>query len=296
MASDPTPDLIPYLDGAKALHIGASPRIAVEHIGDGPLVVFLHGIGGDRSTWAHQMAAFAANGYCAAAWDTRGYGDSDDYDGALSFTDIADDLARVLDAFAVNTAHIVGTSMGGRISLEFYANHPDRFATLTLAGVHASFGSFSPEKQRAFVAARSKPLIEDGLEPADIAPGAIGRLVGPNASEDARTRAIAAASRLHKQSYIKTVEATTQFDREHVLAEIAVPTLVIGGEFDPLTPPAMTRKIAADIDGAEYHLIYDVGHLGNLENPVEFNRLVDQFLARYRDRANIAADPRILAG
>jgi 3-oxoadipate enol-lactonase len=288
--------LTPYVDGAKALHIGSTPRIAVEHMGDGPLVIFLHGIGGDRSTWAHQLTAFAASGYCAAAWDTRGYGDSDDYDGALSFTDIADDLARVLDAFAVSTAHIVGTSMGGRISLEFYASHPDRFATLTLAGVHASFGHFSPEKQKAFVAARSKPLMEDGLEPADIAPGAIGRLAGPNASEDARMRAIAAASRLHKQSYIKTVEATTQFDREHVLAEITVPTLVIGGEHDPLTPPDMTRKIAADIDGADYQMIYDVGHLGNLENPVEFNRLVDQFLARYRDRANVAADPRILGG
>jgi 3-oxoadipate enol-lactonase len=292
--------LTSYVDGAKALHIGSTPRIAVEHMGDGPLVFFLHGIGGDRSTWAHQLTAFAGTdlgaGYCAAAWDARGYGNSDDYDGALSFTDIADDLARVLDTFAVDTAHIVGTSMGGRISLEFYANHPDRFATLTLAGVHASFGNFSPEKQKAFVAARSKPLLEDGLEPADIAPGAIGRLGGPNISDDARMRAIAAASRLHKHSYIKTVEATTQFDREHVLAEITVPTLVIGGEFDPLTPPDMTRKVAADIDGADYHMIYDVGHLGNLENPVEFNRLVDQFLARYRDRANIAADPQILAG
>ena len=293
--------LTPYLDGAKALHIGASsqfgaPRIAVEHIGAGPLVMFLHGIGGDRSTWAHQMTAFAANGYCAAAWDTRGYGDSDDYDGALSFTDIADDLARVLDAFAVNRAHIVGTSMGGRISLEFYANHPDRFATLTLAGVHARFGAFSLEAQRQFVDARRKPLIEDGLDPVDIAPAVIGKLAGPNSPDDARTRAIAAMARLHKHSYIKTVEATTQFDREHVLGEIAVPTLVIGGEFDPLTPPDMTRKVAADITDAEYHLIYDVGHLGNLENPVEFNRLLDQFLARFRDRANVAADPEILAG
>ena len=261
-----------------------------------PLVIFLHGIGGDRSTWAHQLTAFAEAGYCAAAWDARGYGDSDDYDGPLSFTDIADDLARVIDAFAVDKAHIVGTSMGGRISLEFFAHHPDRFATLTLAGVHASFGHFSPEKQKAFVAARSKPLIEDGLEPADLAPGAIDRLAGPHASEDARTRAIAAASRLHKHSYIKTVEATTQFDREHVLAEIDVPTLVIGGEVDPLTPPDMTRKLAADIPSAEYPMIYDVGHLGNLENPVEFNRLLDQFLARFRDRANVAADPKILAG
>ena len=292
--------LTPYADGAKAMRIGhhsrTVPSIAIDYIGDGPLVIFLHGIGGDRSIWAHQLFAFAKAGYCAVAWDARGYGGSDDYDGPLRFTDIADDLARVMDAFAVNKAHIVGTSMGGRISLEFFANHPDRLATLTLAGVHASFGHFSPEKQQAFVAARSKPLIEDGLEPADIAPGAISRLAGPNVSDDARSRAIEAASRLHKHTYIQTVEATTQFDREHVLGEIDVPTLVIGGEFDPLTPPDMTRNLAANINGAEYHMIYDVGHLGNLENPVEFNRLLEQFLARFRDRANVAADPEILAG
>ena len=139
-------------------------------------------------------------------------------------------------------------------------------------------------------------MIEDGLDRSDIAPACISNLVGPNFSEDARTRAIAAASRLHKHSYIKTVQATTCFDREHVLAEISVPTLVIGGEFDPLTPPDMARRSADDIHGADFQLIYDVGHLGNLENPIEFNRLVEQFLARYRHRANVAADPRILAG
>lgn len=284
----------PYLEGASVRHIGPAPRIAVEYAGAGPLIVFLHGIGGDRSTWAPQLSYFAENGYCAAAWDTRGYGDSDDYDGALRFSDIADDLARVLDAFAVDRAHIVGTSMGGRISLEFHAHHADRFATITLAGVHARFGDFSPEEQRAFVEARRKPLVEDGLEPSDIAPGAVARLAGPNVSDAAKARAIAALSRLHKESYVKTVEATTGFDREHVLGEITVPALVIGGEFDPLTPPDMTRGVAAKIAGAQYHMIYDSGHLANLEDPVEFNRLLDGFLSAYRDRANVAMDPALL--
>lgn len=285
----------PYAKGARAIRIGPAPEIAIDYAGSGPLIVFLHGIGGDRSTWRPQMEAFSDR-YTVAAWDARGYGDSDDYDGPLRFADMADDLTRVLDAFAVGRAHIVGTSMGGRISLETYARHPDRFATLTLAGVHARFGSFSPEAQRDFVEQRRKPLMEDGLEPADLAPRVVGKLAGPNASAAARDAAIAAMSRLHKESYIKTVTATTTFDREAILAEIAVPTLVIGGEFDPLTPPALTRKVADAIPGAEYHRIYDVGHLGNLENPVEFNRLLDNFLSRFRDRANVAADPAVLLG
>ena len=285
----------PYAAGARAIRVGPAPEIAIDYAGSGPLIVFLHGIGGDRSTWRPQMEAFLDR-CTVAAWDARGYGDSDDYDGPLRFADMADDLARVLDAFAVGCAHIVGTSMGGRISLEAYARHPDRFATLTLAGVHARFGSFSPEAQRDFVEQRRKPLMEDGLEPADLAPRVIGKLAGPNASAAARDAAIAAMSRLHKESYIKTVEATTSFDREAILGKIAVPTLVIGGEFDPLTPPALTRKVADAIPGSEYHPIYDVGHLGNLENPVEFNRLLDNFLSRFRERANVAADPAVLLG
>lgn len=291
--SSRTDILTAYAPGAKARRFGPAPRIAIDYAGAGPLVVFLHGIGGDRSTWAQQLPAFADR-YTAVAWDARGYGDSDDYEGPLRFADMADDLARLIDGFAVGQAHIVGTSMGGRIALEAYARHPDRFATLTLAGVHASFGSFSPEKQRAFVDQRRKPLQEDGLTPAEIAPGAVARLAGPNVSEDAKAAAIAAMSRLHVDSYIKTVTATTGYDREHVLAEISVPTLVIGGEHDPLTPPDLTREVADKIAGAEYRTIYDVGHLGNLENPVEFNRLLDAFLAKYRERANVAADPEVL--
>ncbi len=294
MNKNSTSAFAPHVEGANVIHIGIAPRIAVEYIGEGPLVMMLHGIGGDRSTWAHQLLHLAESGYCAAAWDARGYGDSDDYDGPLSFTEMARDLSNVLDAFAVDKSHIVGTSIGGRISLETYANFPDRFASLTLAGVHARFGAFSPEVQRNFVELRCKPSIQGGLSPADLAPKIIGNLAGPNAPEDSKSRAIAAMSRLHVNSYIKTVESTTKFDREHVLSELVVPTQVIGGEFDPLTPPDLMREIAETIDGADYHLMYDVGHLGNLENPLEFNRLLTQFLARYRDQANIAADPDIL--
>ena len=296
MNKDSTSAFEPYVEGANVIHIGTAPRIAVEYIGEGPLVLMLHGIGGDRSTWAHQLLHLAESGYCAAAWDARGYGDSDDYDGPLSFTEMARDLSNVLDAFAVDKSHIVGTSMGGRISLETYANFPDRFASLTLAGVHARFEAFSPEAQRNFVELRRKPLIQGGLSPADLAPKIIRNLAGPNAPEDSKSRAIAAMSRLHVNSYIKTVESTTKFDREHVLSELVVPTQVIGGEFDPLTPPDLTREIAETIDGADYHLMYDVGHLANLENPLEFNRLLTQFLSRYRDQANIAADPNVLIG
>ena len=282
-----------YAAGARAMRIGPAPRLAVEYAGAGPLVVFLHGIGGDRSTWAPQIEAFSER-FCVAAWDARGYGDSDDYDGPLDFADMADDLAHLLDAFAVDRAHLVGLSMGGRICLEFCVHHAHRIATLTLAGVQARFAAFDETARREYLDVRRRRLIDEGLSPADIAPDVIGRLIAPGASDEARRRAVAGMSRLHTGSYLKTLEATTRFDREHVLGDIAVPTLAIGGEHDPLTPPDLVRSIADRIPGAEHHMIYGAGHLSNLEHPVEFNRLLDGFLARYRERANTALDPALL--
>ena len=114
--SDPTPETTP----AIAL-IGPAPKIAVDYAGQGDLVVFLHGIGGNRRNWRAQLPVFAAAGFRAVAWDARGYGDSDDYDGPLDFYAFRDDLARVLDHFSAETANIVGLSMGGRIAASFHA-------------------------------------------------------------------------------------------------------------------------------------------------------------------------------
>ena len=127
----------------KTIRIGPAPRVAVDHAGHGPFLMFLHGIGGNRDNWADQLPVFAEH-FQVAAWDARGYGDSDDYDGPLSFADVSRDLIRVLDHFKVTRAHLVGLSMGGRIAQEFTALFPARVATLTLADTHASFKDFPP--------------------------------------------------------------------------------------------------------------------------------------------------------
>src|SRR5207247_784519 len=78
--------------------ISPAPRLAVDRTGDGPLVVFLHGIDGNRTNWRDQLGVFAAH-FTAAALDARGYGASDDYAGPLAFDDFAGDLRRVLDHY-----------------------------------------------------------------------------------------------------------------------------------------------------------------------------------------------------
>lgn len=268
--------------GTKVEKIGGPPRVAVEHAGSGELVVFLHGIGGNRTNWHDQLGAFAPH-FHAAAWDARGYGDSDDYDGPLIFEWYADDLTHVLDHFKAARAHVIGLSMGGRIAMDFAARYPQRLLTLTLCDTHKGFAGFSEEKKRAFIASRKEPLLA-GKEPKDIAEPVARTLVGPNASEAAFRRLVDSMSRLHKESYIKSIEASVMMDLRSDLGAIAVPTHVVVGSEDRLTTVAMAREMAAEIPGAELTVIDDAGHLVNIEKPAEFNAAALAFLRRHAGR------------
>lgn len=98
--------------------VGPSPRIAVDYLGAGQHIIFLHGIGGNRLNWARAMAALSPQ-FLVMARDARGYGASDDYLGALTDDDFIADFARVLDYFEIDQCHIVGLSMGVSIAIDF---------------------------------------------------------------------------------------------------------------------------------------------------------------------------------
>lgn len=259
--------------------IGPAPRIAVEYAGAGEVVIFMHGIGGNRRNWYSQLPAFAPS-FKAVAWDARGYGDSDDYEGPLNFGSYADDIVRVLDHFGAKRAHVVGLSMGGRIAMDFAARHGERLRTLVLCDTHKGLAGFSEEKKAAFIASRKEPLLA-GKEPKDIAEPVARTLIGPNASDEAFKALVDSMSRLHKESYIKSIEASVRMDVRSDLGNIKVPTLVVVGSADRLTTVDMAQEIASDIPGAELAVIEDAGHLVNIEKPAEFNRVVLGFLRRH---------------
>lgn len=261
--------------------VPGSPKIAYDHLGSGPLVVFLHGIGGNRTNWQDQLPAFADAGFHAVSWDARGYGLSDDYDGPLDFTDFSHDLARLLDHFQADKAHLVGLSMGGRILQDFYPHYAERVATLVLCDTFPGFdSSFKPEKREEFVRIRKQPLLE-GKEPKDIAPVVAKTLIGPNASEQHFQRLVDSMTMLHKESYIKTIEATTFYERVADLPNIKAPVLLVYGGADKLTPPSIGERMQQQIPDATLEVIDGAGHLVNIEQPDAFNRIVLQFLNQH---------------
>jgi 3-oxoadipate enol-lactonase len=256
--------------------IPGKPRIAVDVQGAGPLVVFMHGIGGNRTNWRDQLPAFAPH-FTAAAWDARGYGLSEDYDGPLDFGDFSADLLRLLDHFRADRAHLVGLSMGGRIAVDFWDRHPERVASMTLCDTRAGLGSMTEEQRREFIRLRQEPLLA-GKEPRDIAPAVAKSLVGPRAVPGSYERLIESMTILRKQSYLKSIAASIGYRRKVALGNVRVPTHVVVGADDTLTPPAVSRDTAARVPGARLTIIEGAGHLSNIEQPQAFNEAVLGFL------------------
>jgi 3-oxoadipate enol-lactonase len=247
--------------------VGPAPRIAVSVAGEGELLLFLHGLGGNRYHWRDQLAFFS-RAYKAAAWDARGYGDSDDYEGPLEFAAFSRDMLRLLDFFKAQKAHLVGLSMGGRIARDFALRHPERVATLTLANTHPGFNALSEDEVRRFVEERRNRT-----------PESMRALLGSGARPEAYEAMLASFKALRKDSYLKTLEASVAQDRAAPVERIRAPTLVITGSEDRVYPPALARGMAQRIPGAQIVELERCGHLSNLEQPERFNAALSQFLS-----------------
>ena len=259
--------------------------IAYDTEGSGPLVVFLHGIGGNRLNWTGQLAHFGSR-FCAVAWDARGYLGSDDSPQTLQFSDFADDLLRLLDQLKAEQTHLVGLSMGGMIVQDFYRRYAHRVATLSLVDTSSGFGGVPDAVHQDFLARRLEPL-EKGLAPADIAPEVVKVLVAESADQPVRDKLIASMSALRVDSYKQALHAIVTTDFREVLPTITVPTLVVVGEEDKVTPPSASDFLVKHIPGALLVTIPGSGHLSNIEKPDVFNAVLGKFLDEHAERASV---------
>ena len=260
----------------KKTFISTQPKISIKYDGKGDLLIFLHGIGGNKDNWDLNLSTLSKYFLCVA-WDTRGYGESEDYKGKLFFNDIINDLLNIYKYFGKKKAHIVGLSMGGQIACLFYEKHPNKIQSMVLCDTHFGLGNLEKKEINKFIRSRKKPLLE-GLQPKDIAIPVSQSLVGNLNNETAIQELVNSMSKLHKESYLKTIDASMSTFHDHVFPQIKIPTLILVGEKDTLTPPSMAWKIHKLIKNSKFSIIEEAGHLINIENPKAFNHKVLQFL------------------
>jgi 3-oxoadipate enol-lactonase len=216
---------------------------------------------------------FFSTRFKAAAWDARGYGDSEDYEGALQFDHFTGDVLRVAEYFKASKFHLVGLSMGGRIARNVALRAPERVHSLALISTNPGFDALSMEAVKRFVTERRNAT-----------PQSLRRLLGSKPNHAAYTELLDSVARMHEASYQKTLEASVAQDRAAPLEKISVPTLVMAGEEDTVYPPELAREMAKRIPGAELVLFARTGHLANLEEPERFNKVVFDFLSRHTPR------------
>lgn len=244
-----------------------------------PAVVFLHGVGGGRHTWAAQQVHVAQHGWRSLAWDMPGYGDSASVT-PYDFAQLAQALWRMLDAAGLQQAVLVGHSMGAMVALQAWTQAPQRISGMLLAASSPAFGHTDGDFQQQFLAQRLAPL-EAGQSMADIAQRLIPSMAAPG-GDTARlarlTPAYQSMAAVPPDTYRAALQALVQFEQRAALPTISVPVLCLAAEHDRTAPPSVMARMAQKIPGARYACLADAGHLLHCEQPDAFNAEMAIFL------------------
>jgi 3-oxoadipate enol-lactonase len=251
-------------------------ELAYDVRGSGPAVLLLHAFPLGLAMWDDQVRALST-AFQVVRFDARGFGGSPPGDGLLSMERIADDAVALLDHLQIAAATVCGLSMGGYAAFAFARNHPARLRGLVLADTKASADSDQARRVRAEQADKVR---KEGTSA--IVEAVIPKLLGQTTHEQ-RPQVVARVRDLILASPPRGITdalagLAARADSTPTLCEIRVPTLVVCGEEDAITPPAEAEALQAGIKGSQLELIPKAGHLANMEAPDAFNRSLDAFL------------------
>jgi YbgC/YbaW family acyl-CoA thioester hydrolase len=254
--------------------------LATDVRGDGPALLLVHGFPLDRSLWAHQVATLT--GWRRIAPDLRGLGATVAPDDEYSIAAYADDLIGLLDRLRVSRAMVAGLSMGGYIALDLVRRYRDRVAGLILCDTRADADGPEGRASRDAMIALAK---EQGVAAVAerMLPRVLGRatqLTQPHLVEQVR----AMMTRAPVDGVVGALRAMKErADSTPLLPSITVPTLVVVGQEDEMTPPAVAKAMTDAIPSAAMTVIAGAGHLSPLEAPTAVSRVLAEFLEHVRD-------------
>jgi 3-oxoadipate enol-lactonase len=242
------------------------------------LVICLHGIGGDTTSFQPQLDGL--NVGRVIAWNMPGYGGSEAID-PVTFAALADKLAMFLDALGLPRAHLLGQSIGGMLALEMAFLYPDKVASLALIATTSAFGGRDDRFKDQFIAARLKPL-DAGKTLANLASDFVPEIVGPIATDAVIQAAIKSMAAVPEDTYRAIIRCLVTFNRRADIENLTIPTCLIAGEHDQNAPAKTMARMADKIPNAEYHEIEGAGHLINLEAGAATNAILRKFYDNQR--------------
>lgn len=262
-------------------------RMNYEDVGDGPALIFVHGFPLDHTMWSHQVKALSDD-YRVITPDLRGHGQSEAPPSPYRMDQMADDVRGLLQALDVERAVLVGLSMGGYIAFAFWRIYPHLVRALVLADTRAAADTPDARLNRQAMidqvkAAGTEPIVEEML-PKLLSPATLknkAEVVAHTQRMMAGTPAPGVIGALHGLA--------ERPDSTRMLRTLAVPTLILVGEDDAITPPAdaeaMQRAILSARRPPNVSLVRipDAGHLAPLENPTAVNQALREFLASLPD-------------
>jgi 3-oxoadipate enol-lactonase len=242
-----------------------------------PAIVFIHGFPFDHTLWQEQ-ATLLDPSHRVITYDQRGHGQTGTGGGnGYFFEQLVDDLESLLDHLGIPKAILCGLSMGGYVALRAIERHPERVRGLILCDTRSEPDSDEAKLKRAVAvrAVREKgvPAFVEGFlktlfttsRLADKSPAVerVRRIMLGNTPEGICNTLLALATRT---------------DTTPALAGIRVPTLILVGEQDAITPPSAARAMQERIPRSVLMVVPDSGHISNIDNPAIFNQELSRFL------------------
>ena len=248
-------------------------ELAYRDEGQGPPLLLIHAFPLSSAMWEDQLDGLATRMRVIAP-DMRGFGATARGTGMMSLDQAADDLVALLDHLKLERVTLAGLSMGGYMSFALLRRYRDRVERLILADTRAGADSDEAkqgrEKNAQLAEAEGAGAIADQMLP---------KLLSANATDEVRDevrKIVKANDRAGVAAALRAMAARP--DSTPLLATIDVPTLIIVGSEDALTPPSESQAMHAAIAGSRLVEIPGAGHISNVEAPDAFNAAVEEFM------------------
>ena len=239
-------------------------------------IIFLHGFPYDHTMWKAQIDELSEKYFCVT-YDIRGLGESPVGDGQYTMESFVDDLETIIKELKLEKPILCGLSMGGYIGLRALEKFENKFSAVILCDTRADADSNEGKLKRA---AAVKRINTEGLAPftKDFITNCFGENYKQN-NQDEFEKRIAKSSVFDPVGVKGSLLAMLgRNDTTEYLSKIKIPALVICGEVDALTPPAVMIPLAEKINDAGFVIIKNSGHISPIENPKEVNEAIKKFL------------------